>query len=152
LTAPDCIQPLFAGHSVAALRADVGAKAAFIRQTGGVYVALVHAGVFGDQDAALREEHLAFVCRQLRHSDTWLAGIEQIADWWCRRESLRVSLRDNNIHVINEGQQPVASVRLVFEYDAGTTTLAMPVLQPGARTTIALAPFGRPAPRYLRCA
>ncbi len=152
LTAPDCIQPLFAGQTLATLRADVAAKAAFLRETGGVYVALVHAGVFGDQDAALREEHVAFVCQQLRHPDTWLAGMDQIADWWCRREALRLSLRDNNMHLINEGQQPVASVRLVFEYNAGTTTVAVPALQPGARTTIALAPFSRSSPRYLRCA
>jgi hypothetical protein len=155
LTAPDCIQPLLAGHSAARLRTDVAAKAAFVRETGGLYVALVHAGVFDDQDAAVRLEHLAFVCQELRRADTWLAGIGQIADWWCRRESLRLSIRNNEIHIANEGEHPVASLRVVVEEQRGRTVLPVPPLQPGVRATIAVAPLaatGCEPLRYPRCA
>jgi hypothetical protein len=155
LTAPDCIQPLFAGASAVTLRTDVAAKAAFVRETGGLYVALVHAGVFDDHDATVRLEHLAFVCQQLRRADTWLAGIGQIADWWCRRESLRLSVRNQEIHIANEGEHPVASVRVVVEQQRGRRVLLVPPLQPGARITIALAPLAAPGcepQRYPRCA
>ena len=86
LTAPDCIQPLFAGESSERLRQTVESKAAFLGATGGLYVALVHGGVFDEHDADVRTAHLEFVYRQLRRADVWLAGMEDIADWWCRRE------------------------------------------------------------------
>jgi hypothetical protein len=64
VSAPDCIQPLFEGASHWALRRAVRQKLAFLRETGGLYVGIVHAGVFGPRDADRREAHLRFVARQ----------------------------------------------------------------------------------------
>jgi len=50
----------------------------------------------------------------------------QIADWWCRREALRLSIRSNLLQVINEGQQPIASVQVVVEDTGGETLIDVP--------------------------
>jgi len=136
LTAPDCIQPLFAGHGQARLRATVESKAAFVRDSNGLYVALIHAGVFGPRDAAVREDHLRFVTSQLRHPDVWLAGIERIVDWWRTREALRISVEPGSARVINEGPAPMTGARIVIEHNGGEVVLPVPPLAPGAALTL----------------
>jgi peptidoglycan/xylan/chitin deacetylase (PgdA/CDA1 family) len=132
LTAPDCIQPLFAGESPERLRQTVETKAAFLAATGGLYVALVHGGVFDDDDADVRTAHLEFVYRQLRRADVWLAGMEDIADWWCRRESLKLIVKASAVHVTNTGTQAIAGARVVIERDGGECVLNVPPLPAGA--------------------
>jgi peptidoglycan/xylan/chitin deacetylase (PgdA/CDA1 family) len=136
LTAPDCIQPLFAGESPERLRQTVETKAAFLAATGGLYVALVHGGVFDEHDADLRTAHLEFVYRQLRRADVWLAGMEDIADWWCRRESLKLSVKASAVHVTNTGSQPIAGARVVIERDGGECVLNVPPLPAGAQIAL----------------
>jgi peptidoglycan/xylan/chitin deacetylase (PgdA/CDA1 family) len=136
LTAPDCIQPLFAGAAVETLHADVAAKAAFVRATGGLYVALVHGGVFDREDEERRTAHLEFVAGELRHPDVWLASAEQVADWWCRRESLRVTDDGTSVRVVNHGKQPIEGVRVVLERDGDERTIDVPPLAPGVSFTI----------------
>ncbi len=136
LTAPDCIQPLFAGESAERLRQTVETKAAFLAATGGLYVALVHGGVFDEHDADLRTAHLEFVYRQLRRADVWLAGMEDIADWWCRRESLRLSVKASAVHVTNTGSQPIAGARIVIEREGGECVLNVPPLPAGAQIAL----------------
>jgi peptidoglycan/xylan/chitin deacetylase (PgdA/CDA1 family) len=145
LTAPDCIQPLFAGASVETLRRTVESKAEFLRSTAGLYVALVHGGVFGERDAALRTAHLDFVHRQLHRADVWLASAEEIADWWCSREQLRLSIRHNSVHVTNAGPQPIAGARVIVERDTGDVTLPVPRLLAGAQIILAV-PHARAVP------
>ena len=137
LTAPDCIQPLFAGATREELRATVAGKAAFVRETGGVYVALVHGGVFGTADAARREDHLEFVHRQLSHPDVWLGGIEDIAEWWWARNAVQVSIADGFVRVVNAGARSVAGVRLVIETLDDERVCSIPTLRPGGGVTIA---------------
>ncbi|MFQ5668384.1 MAG: hypothetical protein ACE5I7_18415 [Candidatus Binatia bacterium] len=136
LTAPDCIQPLFAGRSVAQLRSMVASKLAFICQTGGLYLALVHGGVFGERDSAVRGEHLEFVYSQLRRDGVWLAGIEEIVEWWCRREAVRITIHGEGIRVINTGAQQIAGVRLIIEQGSTVRTAQVPALNPGEGATI----------------
>lgn len=136
LTAPDCIQPLFAGESPERLRQTVETKAAFLAATGGLYVGLVHGGVFDDHDADLRTAHLEFVYRQLRRADVWLAGMEDLADWWCRREALRLSVKASAVHVTNTGSQPIAGARIVVERDGHECVLNVPPLPAGAQIAL----------------
>lgn len=136
LTAPDCIQPLFAGESHERLRQTIESKAAYVAATGGMYVALVHGGVFDERDADLRMEHLEFVYHQLRRADVWLAGMEDIADWWCRREALKLSVKNSAIHVTNTGTQPIAGARVVVERDGGECVLNVPPLPAGAQIAL----------------
>jgi peptidoglycan/xylan/chitin deacetylase (PgdA/CDA1 family) len=138
LTSPDCIQPLFAGASVDALRATVEVKASFVRATGGLYVALVHGGVFGEQDEDVRTAHLQFVHRQLEGPDVWLASMEEIADWWTRREALRVSVKGSAVHVANAGRQMVVGARVILEHEAGTCVLPVPPLPGGTQVALAI--------------
>lgn len=136
LTAPDCIQPLFAGESPERLRQTVESKTGFLAATGGLYVALVHGGVFDDQDADVRTTHLEFVYRQLRRADVWLAGMEDIADWWCRREAIKLTVKSSAVHVTNTGSQPIAGARVIVERDGGDCVLTVPPLPPGAQIAL----------------
>jgi peptidoglycan/xylan/chitin deacetylase (PgdA/CDA1 family) len=140
LTAPDCIQPLYAGDDEARLRATVAAKADFVHDTGGLYVALVHAGVFGPQDAARRETHLHFVAAQLRQHDVWLAALDEIAEWWRAREALRLSLQSGLVRVTNTGPTPITGVRVVIERDGAAHTLSVPPLSPHSDTILPIPP------------
>ncbi len=144
LTAPDCIQPLFQGSDTAALRAVVEQKAAYIRATGGLHVALVHAGVFGPDDAARREAHLDFVYRQLNRPGTWFTGIEHVVDWWRRREGLRIATDGTRVAVVNDGPLPVAGAELVVERGDVAQVVQLPSLSPGERFS---APAPLPSPR-----
>ncbi len=136
LTAPDCIQPLFAGESPERLRQTVESKAAFLGATGGLYVALVHGGVFDEHDADLRTAHLEFVYRQLRRADVWLAGMEDIADWWCRREALKLTVKASAVHVTNTGSQPIAGARVIIDRDGSECILNVPPLPAGAQIAL----------------
>lgn len=136
LTAPDCIQPLFAGESPERLQQTIESKATFLATTGGLYVALVHGGVFDEQDTDVRTAHLEFVYRQLRRADVWLAGMEDIADWWCRREAIKLSVKASAVHVTNTGSQPIAGARIIVERDGGECVLAVPPLPPGAQIAL----------------
>jgi hypothetical protein len=138
LTAPDCIQPLFAGQDGAALRAAVDRKAAFVRASGGLYVALVHAGVFGPDDAARREAHLGFVAAQLTHRDTWFTGVAELVEWWRAREALHVALDGADIRVVNRGPRPMEGAVVVVDRPAGRRHVPLAVLQPGTPITISL--------------
>lgn len=136
LTAPDCIQPLFAGESRERLRQTVESKAAFLAATGGLYVALVHGGVFDDRDADVRTEHLEYVYRQLRRADVWLTGMEDIAEWWGRREALKLTVKASAVHVTNTGTQPIAGARVVIERDGSECVLNVPPLPAGAQIAL----------------
>ena len=138
LTAPDCIQPLLAGQALEELRGAVQAKAAFIHETGGLYVALVHAGVFGEPDAARREEHLGFVHSQLRHPEVWLARLDEIAAWWRAREALQLWVHEGGVCICNEGPRRMTGVRLVVERDGEKNTFPLPPLEPSAPVTVAV--------------
>jgi peptidoglycan/xylan/chitin deacetylase (PgdA/CDA1 family) len=140
LTAPDCIQPLFTGDSDDDLRTAVSLKAAFVRRSGGLYCALVHAGVFGDRDADRRERHLEYVLQRLRHADTWLASLGEIVDWWCQREALRVTVDGERVAVTNVGPQPIAGVRVVLDGRRGERRRLLPPLTAGQRVLVDFAP------------
>jgi hypothetical protein len=99
---------------------------------------LVHGGVFDEHDADLRTAHLEFVYRQLRRADVWLAGMEDIADWWCRREALKLSVKASAVHVTNTGTQPIAGARVVIERDGGECVLNVPPLPAGAQIALVI--------------
>ena len=136
VSAPDCIQPLFAGEDARALGRAVREKIDFVRATGGLYVGIVHGGVFGPRDAARRGAHLGFVRRCLRHPDLWFASLQEVADWWCAREQLELSGRDGRIEVRNGGERLVEGVHLVVETGVEETIHAIPPLAPGARASV----------------
>jgi hypothetical protein len=137
VSAPDCIQPLFQGDDIRQLRRAVRAKIAFVRETGGLYVGIVHGGVFGDRDGSRRGAHLSFVSRQLSRPDVWLATAGDVAQWWVAREHLAIRTVADRIVVTNEGRLPVAGARVLVDRDAGTTVLPVPLLEPGETVTLA---------------
>ena len=139
LTAPDCIQPLLAGDSPQALRAAVAEKAAWVRASGGCYVALVHTGVFGADDAARRGAHLAFVRAQPAHPDTWFTDFDTLVDWWTARERVRADADDGVARVVNDGERPLAGAVLLVDDASGTRAVPLAPLAPGAAVTVALA-------------
>ncbi len=153
VSAPDCIQPLFAGDDVAALRRAVDRKIRFVRATGGLYTGIVHAGVFGRRDTEQRSAHLDFVRHRLRGADLWLAGTSEIVDWWCARERVAIAWRDGRIQVTNGAERVVEGARLVLDRGDGETVHALPPLGPGGSTIVAaerLSPPRTAAPQAAR--
>ncbi len=136
VSAPDCIQPLFQGDDIRQLRRAVRAKIGFVHATGGLYVGIVHGGVFGARDAARRGAHLAFVRRQLDRPDVWLATAADVARWWVAREHLALQVVADRIFVTNEGRSPIGGARIVVERESGAVTLPVPLLDPGQRITL----------------
>ncbi|MDX2169652.1 MAG: polysaccharide deacetylase family protein, partial [Deltaproteobacteria bacterium] len=133
LTAPDCIQPLFAGADAAALADTVRQKAAWVRASGGCYVALVHAGVFGPADAARREAHLQVVGDALAQADTWCTTLPALVEWWTAREQLHLAGdAASGWRVANAGPRPVAGATLLIEAADGARRVALPALAPHA--------------------
>jgi len=120
VSAPDCIQPLFGGESVEELRSAVKQKIDFIAQTGGLYVGIVHAGVFGESDSARRLDHLRFVARELERPGFWVASMDEIASWWNRRDCVHLGLRNNRWTAINRGDQGISGLSVVAEDSEGT--------------------------------
>jgi hypothetical protein len=149
LCAPDCVQPLFAGETMAALQQCVRAKAAHVRAGGGLYVALVHAGVFGDRDAELREQHRRFVARELSAGETWLPHIRELLDWWRARENLTITWRRGTPCVHNSGHRTVHHVRAVVDDGRNEFLMAVPPVEPGATVALARMPKSAPARRPL---
>jgi len=139
VSAPDCIQPLFAGDDAAALREAVRRKIAFVRATGGLYTGIVHAGVFGSADAARRAEHLEFVAGELRHADVWRTTPAAVADWWTARERLVVRAGAGWVEVANAGGRAVEGVQVIVDGAEGATTHAVPRIEAGAAARIATA-------------
>jgi peptidoglycan/xylan/chitin deacetylase (PgdA/CDA1 family) len=136
VSAPDCIQPLFEGASPWALRAAVRAKVAFLRETGGLYVGIVHAGVFGARDADRREAHLRFVARLVSRPGVWLASLREVAGWWRARERVTAAVDGERVLVTNGGAHPVTGLRVVLEQDDGSRVLSVPTVPPGATVVL----------------
>jgi hypothetical protein len=136
VSAPDCIQPLFQGDDIRQLRRAVRAKIAFVRDTEGLYVGIVHGGVFGARDTARRGAHLDFVRRQLERADVWLATAGDVARWWAAREHLAVRVMADHIVVTNHGRWPVGGARILVERESGTASLPVPLLDPGQSITL----------------
>ncbi|MBI3782395.1 MAG: polysaccharide deacetylase family protein [Deltaproteobacteria bacterium] len=139
LTAPDCIQPLYGGASSAELELTVQTKAAFVRESGGLYVALVHAGVFGDADAERRETHLRLVNDLLHHPDVWFADIGDIAAWWTAREQVRIETLPGALRIVNAGDASIDGLQVLIEYTGVRTLIVVPPLAAGAVHLIELA-------------
>ena len=147
MSAPDCIQPLFQGDDIRQLRRAVRAKIAFVRETGGLYVGIVHGGVFGDRDArpargapgvrvppARAPRRVARHRRRRRRTGGWRASIV------AHQRASAIA-----IVVTNQGRLPVAGARVLVERDAGTTVLPVPLLEPGESVTLARLDEGLPA-------
>jgi hypothetical protein len=144
VSAPDCIQPLFQGDDIRQLRRAVRTKIAFVRDTSGLYVGIVHGGVFGERDSARRGSHLAFVRRQLDGPDVWLANAADVARWWTAREHVAVRVVAGRLVVTNQGRLPVAGARILIERDDETTALAVPLLDPGQSVALGQVERGIP--------
>jgi peptidoglycan/xylan/chitin deacetylase (PgdA/CDA1 family) len=149
VSAPDCIQPLFQGDDIRQLRRAVRAKIAFVQDTGGLYVGIVHGGVFGARDAARRGAHLGFVRRQLDRADVWLATAGDVARWWAARERLALQVVADRVVVTNEGRWPVGGARILVERESGgTATLPVPLLDPGQSITLGLLDRDLPGAKF----
>jgi Polysaccharide deacetylase len=146
VSAPDCIQPLFQGDDIRQLRRAVRAKISFIRDTGGLYVGIVHGGVFGARDGSRRGAHLSFVSRQLERPDVWLATAGDVARWWTAREHLTIRVVADRIVVTNDGKLPLAGARVLVERDSGTVTRPVPLLEAGETVTLAMPDEKSPGP------
>jgi hypothetical protein len=138
VSAPDCIQPLFAGEDAAALQSAVSQKVDFVRATAGLYMGIVHAGVFGRADAARRGAHLEFVREALAGSDVWLASATEVAEWWRLREQLALTVADGMARVTNQSERPATGMRVIVEQDDETSIHDLPTLDAGASAQVLL--------------
>lgn len=131
VSAPDCIQPLFAGEDEASLAAAVRAKVEFIRATGGLYTGIVHAGVFGRRDSARRLAHLGLVRKIVEDGGLWCARPSEIVTWWEAREQLVVAEEAGVVAVMHRGAAPLVGVRVIVEREGEVpVTFEAPELAP----------------------
>jgi hypothetical protein len=140
VTAPDCVQPLFLGQRPGQLGAAVARKCRFVAETGGLYVAIVHAGVFGTRDAARRGAHLGFLMRRLATAQTWLTSASALTDWWESREAIRVVRDGAAVTLENRGPRGLRSLRVLIDREGDTATYVVSNLGPGAVVRMAPAP------------
>jgi hypothetical protein len=138
VSAPDCIQPLFQGEGVQGLRHAVRAKIDFVAATGGLYVGIVHGGVFGRRDAARRGEHLRFVASQLERPGLWRTTPSAIAAWWEARESVALGIRGGRAVVTNHGERTLEGLSILIEHEDGERSVALPPLAPAGSALVAL--------------
>jgi peptidoglycan/xylan/chitin deacetylase (PgdA/CDA1 family) len=138
VSAPDCAPPVFRDDDLRQLRRAVRTKIAFVRETEGLYVGILHGGVFGASNAASRGSHLAFMARQVARPDVWLASLGDVARWWAAREHVTLRVVADRVVVVNEGQAAVAGACIEVEGDAGVATVAVPVIEAGQCVTVQL--------------
>lgn len=143
VAAPDCIQPLFHGEGLRALRRAVRAKITFVHETGGLYVGIVHAGVFGRRDARRRGAHLAFVARQLRRPGLWLTSPAEVTRWWRAREAVSLTVESGRVTASNHGSDTVGGLALTIEDGEESRIIALPALPPSGTVTVPTAPLSR---------
>ena len=93
--------------------------------------------MFGEDDRARRTAHLEFVAGELRHPDVWLASTADVADWWCRREALRLADGSDGVRITNDGAEAITGVRVTIDRNGAERTLDLPSLVPGATITLA---------------
>jgi hypothetical protein len=62
--------------------------------------------------------------------------MEDIAEWWSRREALKLSVKASAVHVTNTGTQPIAGARVVIERDGADCVLNVPPLPAGAQIAL----------------
>lgn len=117
-------------------------------------MALHHAGVFGDADALLREQHLAYVLRALSDADIWHARVRDVVDWWCQREMLGLAVTGSAVTLRNPNRVPITGVRVVRESRDGVVVRPLPTLPAGGSFTLdlACADGAAPAARRATCA
>ena len=146
VSAPDCIQPLFQGATPGALGRAVTEKLDFVEATGGLYVGIVHAGVFGPRDGARRGAHLGFVRRRLARESFWVTTADDIAAWWRARERIEVSVVEGVATVVNHARQVVEGLRLIVERSDGEESVhEIAALPAGGWATIPLDGWRREA-------
>jgi hypothetical protein len=136
VSAPSCIEPLFAGAGVDCLRQAVTAKLEFLCETGGIFCGLSRSGSFGMADAQRRSSHLQWMAGQIRqHGGFWLTTMDQAATWWRRREQVALSRVGSGWVAGNKGPDTVAGLRVVVEDVAGKVMehRDLPALAPGAQ-------------------
>ena len=150
VTAPDCIQPLFLGDRPAQLGAAVARKCRFVASTGGLYVAIVHAGVFGDRDVARRSAHLGFLMRRLAREGMWQTSAGALTDWWESREAVHMVRDTGGVTLENRGTRALGPLRVLIDRDGYTATYVVPNLAPGAVVRVAIAPVVTTAARAVR--
>jgi hypothetical protein len=140
VTAPDCVQPLFLGDRPSQLGAAVARKCRFVAAIGGLYVAIIHAGVFGDRDVARRSAHLGFLMRRLTTAGMWLTSASALTDWWEAREAVRVTRLPDGLMLENRGTRAVGPLRVFVDRHADTTTYVVPIIAPGTVARLAIGP------------
>jgi hypothetical protein len=62
--------------------------------------------------------------------------MEDIADWWCRRESLKLSVKASAVHVTNTGRSRSRARASSIERDGGECVLNVPPLPAGAQIAL----------------
>jgi hypothetical protein len=127
---------LFAGGTDASLANDVRVKAEFVRNAGGLHVALVHAGVFGDADAQRREQHRLLVAAQLHTHGTWMPRVDELIEWWHGRENLVVGWEDGILLVRNLGAADIGGLRVIIEDADGARSFAVPEVAAGQSSVV----------------
>jgi peptidoglycan/xylan/chitin deacetylase (PgdA/CDA1 family) len=137
VTAPDCITPIFMGLAERELFDIYVKKMAFVHDTEGFFISLIHAGVFNEADSRLRHRLLQFVVDTVKtKEDIWKAGFEQAYEWWNAREGLSVNIAGEKIRVINNNNHIVSDIGIEIKTLSGKHSLKVASLAPNSYVDI----------------
>lgn len=115
LTGPQDMEPYFSGLNVNEYKAVFRQKHEWVRNIGGLYVFLVHAGVYGERDSKMRIDLLQHLFTLVEKQDVWITRLGEVSQWWLQREDLKIdTVRTRNpgelsFEVKNQGEEKVYS-------------------------------------------
>ncbi len=101
VTAPDCIMPLFMGKSREEMLEIYRKKLSYIKKIEGLYVSIVHAGVFGLKDMETRLDLLDFLWQAANLQGFWIVSPEKLLRWLRQRDDLIFTFDDAGLILKN---------------------------------------------------
>ncbi len=123
IAGPQDMEMVFAGFGLERCAEALLEKLAWSHSIGGVHVVIVHAGVYGPDDADMRESLLRAIIEGSRDDAPWIASLGSVDRWWRMRDFLRVEVEESEgaieAHVLNPGPETAEAVWM----DTGDGTL-----------------------------
>ena len=96
ISAPDCISPIYFGHSLKKTAELFELKAKWISEIGGVCNFIIHAPAWGNDDAKQRMWLLDRI-QNIDKREFWIATGNEINKWWRERRDIDMSIKGNKI-------------------------------------------------------
>ncbi len=130
VTAPDCIMPLFMGKTEEEMFATYRKKLAYIKEVEGLYVSIIHAGVFDRKDIKTRLGLLDFLWESANREGFWIVSPEKLYSWLRQREDILFTFDHAGLILKNISSNSSSGLSLnFFSLDGKQKTIPLPELK-----------------------